>query len=132
MRIAQRLGLIERAVRLGLRLGHLAQSLVGSGVVKAFTRVLRLPQWHADMPYAASANLPRTERAGAAAIYFPSCISRVMGRLPGEPQDSSVMEVFVELAHLAGCPSTFLPTPPETAAARRSRPRVSTRRMRWR
>src|SRR5271157_4656294 len=33
---------------------------------------------------------------------------RVMGRLPGEPKDSSLMEVTVELAHRAGVP-VFVP-----------------------
>ena len=35
-------------------------------------------------------------------MYFPSCISRVMGRLPGEPEDRSLMEVMVELATARG------------------------------
>ena len=91
-------------MRLGLRLGHTTQSLLGSGAMKAITRALHMPEWHADTPHPASGGIPRTQLAGATAIYFPSCISRVMGRLPGEPQDSSLMEVFVEVARRAGKP----------------------------
>ncbi len=56
-----------------------------------------------DTPFAAG-HVPETPKQGAKAVYFPACISRVMGRLPGEPDDSSLMEVTVELALRAGVP----------------------------
>jgi D-lactate dehydrogenase len=94
---------VEPLLRLGLRSGRLAQALFGARAVAAVTRILRAPRWSADMPLAAGA-LPATRRQGAQAIYFPSCISRVMGRLPGEPADLSLPEVLVTLAERAGVP----------------------------
>jgi D-lactate dehydrogenase len=104
MLVANNFRLVEFAARAGLRAGHFVQAIFGSPVIRAVTHMLGLPEWHADMPHAASGRLPRTERAGATAIYFPSCVSRVMGRLPGEPRDKSLMEVFVDVAKRAGKP----------------------------
>ena len=104
LRVARNLRLAESATRLALRLGHFAQALLGAGALKATARTLGLPEWYADIPYPVSRAVPRTIRTGATAIYFPSCISRTMGRLPGEPDDYSLMEVMVTLARRAGKP----------------------------
>jgi D-lactate dehydrogenase len=71
----------------------LIREFVGDGV----------PDWMSDTPYPADA-VPKTTRDAAQAVYFPSCISRVMGRLPAERDDRSLMEVTVELARRAGVP----------------------------
>jgi len=60
------------------------------------------------MPRAAKAARPATTKAGAAAVYFPACISRTMGALPGEPSETSLMEAFVTIAQRAGTP-VFIP-----------------------
>ncbi len=108
--VARLFGAVEPAVRTGLRAGHLAQRLFGAGVVTAITRAARallrqpFPQWSAEMPRAARADLPATVADGAAAIYFPSCITRTMGALPGEPDDLGLPEALVEVAARAGAP----------------------------
>jgi len=113
VRIANHFALTERVLRWGLRLGHAAEKLIGAGGMRALTRAMKrgagnnFSQWMPDIPYAAGP-VPRTDRARALAFYLPSCISRVMGRIPGEPQDSSLMEVTVELARRAGVP-VFIP-----------------------
>ena len=56
------------------------------------------------MPRAAKGGIPATKAEGAAAIYFPACISRVMGALPGEPDDLSLMQAFVQVARRAKSP----------------------------
>ena len=105
--IASHFAETESAVRWALRFGHAAQSVIGVGGVRAVSRVMKLvlgenmAEWTADMPRPAGA-VPATTRAGAQAVYFPSCISRMMGRLPGEPKDRSLMEVMLELAKRAG------------------------------
>ena len=103
---------LERGMRLGLRLAHIVQSVLGTGTMVAITRAVRsfageFPLWSADVPQPAGP-LPSTERANAQAIYFPACISRVLGCLPGESTEQSVMEVFVTLARRAGLP-VFIP-----------------------
>ena len=100
-------------LRWSLRLGHAAEKVIGVSGMRALTRAMKrvaganFSEWMPDTPYAAGP-VPKTQQAGAQAVYFPSCISRVMGRLPGEPKDSSLMEVTVELARRAGVP-VFIP-----------------------
>ena len=112
-RIAEHFALTEQLLRSALRAGHLTQSLLGARTMRTLTLGMKrllgdnFSEWMPDTPHAAGA-IPYTSRAGAMAVYFPSCISRVMGRLPGEPADRSLMEITVELARRAGHP-VYLP-----------------------
>ncbi len=114
VRIAKDFALTEFGVRWSLRLGHLAQAVLGTKAMVGITRKLRkhlgdtVPLWTADVPYAAG-SVPSTRKEGAAAVYFPSCISRTMGRLPLEQRDRSVMEVMVTVAERAGTP-VYIPS----------------------
>lgn len=113
-RIATHFAATETAVRWALRLGHVAQSVIGASGVRAVSRLMKrviggdIPEWMPDTPHAAGP-IPATSRAGAQAVYFPSCISRTMGRLPGEPHDRSLMEVVVELSRRVGVP-VYIPS----------------------
>ncbi len=108
--LASSFALIEPTARLGLRTGHLIQSVFGAGAMTGLTRAMRailrrpFPQWSREMPRAARGGRPATEKAGAQAVYFPSCISRVMGHLPGEPDEMTLMEAFITVANRAGVP----------------------------
>src|SRR5271165_1734503 len=114
VRIANHFKLTESVLRWALRGGHMAQSLIGADGMRSITRAMKsfagdnMAEWMPDTPHAAG-RVPTTARAGAQAVYFPSCISRVMGRLPGEPEDRSLMEVTVELARRAGIP-VYIPS----------------------
>ena len=109
VRIATHFAATEFVLRWLLRVGHAAQAIFGGAGVRAISRWMKrfggdnLPEWMPDTPLAAG-SLPRTQRAGAQAVYFPSCISRTMGRLPGEPQDQSLMQVMLELGRRAEVP----------------------------
>ncbi len=109
VRISEHFKLTERVLRWSLRTGHVAEAVIGVGGMRRLTRALKriagdtVVEWTSDTPHAA-APVPKTQRAGAQAIYFPACISRVMGRLPGEPEDRSLMELTVELGRRAGVP----------------------------
>jgi D-lactate dehydrogenase len=113
-RIAVSFALLEPTMRLGLRLGHLVQSLLGAGAMTGITRAMRaivggpFPLWSREMPRAARGRRPATQRTSAQAVYFPACISRVMGHLPGEPEELTLMEAFVQVAGRAGVP-VFIP-----------------------
>jgi D-lactate dehydrogenase len=98
---ARHFGLMERLARLGLRLGHVAERLLGEDAIRYLSRGMAGVSWSADIPYAASGRIPVTS-AGAEAVYFPSCISRVAGRLPGEAGDQSLVDVVLVLARRAG------------------------------
>jgi D-lactate dehydrogenase len=109
IRISNHFKLTEWSLRWALRAGHTAEAVIGTEGMRRLTGTLRrfagdnLAEWMPDTPHPASP-VPKTERAGAQAIYFPACISRVMGRLPGEPEDRSLMELTVELGGRAGIP----------------------------
>jgi D-lactate dehydrogenase len=108
--MAARFALVEAAVRLGLRMGHLVQSLFGAGAMIGLTRALRaglggsIPLWSREMPRSARGRRPPTQQTGAQAVYFPSCIARVMGHLPGEPDELTLMEALVAVARRAQVP----------------------------
>jgi D-lactate dehydrogenase len=117
VRIAKNFAAAEFVIRCSLRLGHFAQSLFGATAVHNLSHWMsglsgsNTPEWTADMPHAAGA-IPRTSKVGAQAVYFPSCIARTMGRLPGEPHDRSPSEILVQLGRRAGVP---LYIPPNVA-----------------
>jgi D-lactate dehydrogenase len=118
LRIARNFARVEPMVRLGLRSGHLVQSLFGPAAMVAITRLIKAVagtathQWSKEMPRPAKGRLPATRAEGAEAVYFPACISRLMGALPGEPADQSLPEVLVALAERAGVP-VHIPDDPQ-------------------
>jgi D-lactate dehydrogenase len=105
--IAQNLAAVECLARLALTAGHAAQAVLGSRTVASVSRAaatfVRMPtwQWIDPMPHPAAVRLPKTPSGDAHAVYFPSCIARVMGRLAGEPDGMSQMEAFVEVSRRA-------------------------------
>ena len=106
--VARNFATVEPLMRVALRSGHLVQSLFGPKVMPFITRVMKAfgasHQWSPEMPKAAKAPLPVTRLEGAQAIYFPACISRMMGHLPGEPEDLSLVEALVKVSERAGMP----------------------------
>jgi len=103
---ARNFATLEPLVRVGLWSGHLVQTLFGKKAMPFITRTLKLAgwshQWSPEMPKPARAPLPVTSPEGADAIYFPACISRMMGHLPGEADDMSLVEAVLEVARRAG------------------------------
>ena len=102
--------LTESLIRLSLRAAHLAERVIGVEGVQAITRTMRklvgpnLPLWSSGMPHATKGGIPPTDRLAAQAVYYPSCISRVMGHLPGESSEMSLMQATVAVAQRAGVP----------------------------
>ncbi len=107
---ARHFAAVEKAVRLGLRLGGGVERVLGGRLLAAVSRIpgfllqRRTPVWLAPMPGPASGSMPATGRAGAAAVYFPSCLSRTMGPLPGEPVGGSLAQTLVDVAARARHP----------------------------
>ena len=111
--IAGNLAATEGMLRAALRAGHAVETVFGVGAMKAITGVMRsltggtIPRWSPDVPRAAKP-LPAAKRAGAQAVYFPSCISRVMGAIGDESADLSVAEALLTIAQRARVP-LFIP-----------------------
>jgi len=106
--VARNFATVEPVMRVALRSGHMVQSLFGPKVMPFITRLMKgfgaSHQWSPEMPKAAKAPLPATNLEGAKAIYFPACISRMMGHLPGESEDLSLVEALVKVSARAGVP----------------------------
>jgi D-lactate dehydrogenase len=80
---AERFSWIEPVARLGLRLGGLLRH---------------------DLPPPARPRLPKVSRTRAHAVYFPSCVSRVVGPDRGSGPAASIVECVTRVAERAGCP----------------------------
>ncbi len=98
LEVARRYALAERMARAGVRPGRL--------VARALRR---------SIPPAAPSRLPRTQREGAAAVYLPSCLNRIFGRVGGvgsAPDGPSLPEALVAVSARADRP---LWIPPDVA-----------------
>jgi D-lactate dehydrogenase len=110
--LANNLGLVEIGARFAMGAGHLTQKVFGLGFMRGVTgilnkvsrRVMDEPfwQWSAEMPRPRRGAVPVREIAEADAVYFPACISRIMGALPGEQQETSTMQALLNVADRAG------------------------------
>ena len=106
--LAKHWKLVEPLARLGLRGAHAFSSVFGEKSLTALSSVARriispdlMPAVPGPMPLAAS-QLPKTEREGAAAVYFCACINRMFGRDPGGSAKSSLAETLIALSKRAG------------------------------
>jgi D-lactate dehydrogenase len=110
--IARNMKLTEFGARVALGAGHAVQGVFGLGFMRGVTRLLdkisrgamdeAFWQWCAEMPRPRRGTLPTRPNDDADAVYFPACISRIMGALPGEQQETTVMQAFLNVAGRAG------------------------------
>jgi D-lactate dehydrogenase len=110
--LAQNFRLVETGGRLALAAGHLVQDVFGIGFMRGITRLLDKStraivgepfwQWSAELPSARHGPLPVRTPPEQDAVYFPACISRIMGALPGEQREISVMQALLNVADRAG------------------------------
>jgi D-lactate dehydrogenase len=119
LRLANRWAAIERLGRLGLLTGGASARVAGDGTVRAVTRAVRsvagdelVPEWNAALPHAAPRRLPTTTRAGAAAVYVPACINRMMGTSRRDGAGRWLPEALVEVSARAGRPVWIPPDAP--------------------
>lgn len=104
---ARRWKMTERAARLALAAGAKAGDRVMSALTTALRAVVStelVPAWSDRMPAAAPAQLPVTDRAGAAAVYFPACINRIFGHSRDSQRELSLPEALVTVSARAGLP----------------------------
>lgn len=103
-RAARRWSAVEKAARAGLRTGSLVGDAPMRGITGAARKLLGpdvVPAWSPALPGPAPAALPATRREGAAAVYLPSCLNRMMGP-PGAGR--WLPEALVEVSARAGLP----------------------------
>ncbi|MGZ4244749.1 MAG: FAD-binding and (Fe-S)-binding domain-containing protein [Solirubrobacteraceae bacterium] len=98
LEVARRYATAERAARAGARAGRRVAGALGRSI-----------------PPPAPARLPRTDRAGAVAVYLPSCLNRIFGRVGGAgsaPAGPTLPEALVAVSARADMP---LWIPPDVA-----------------
>lgn len=103
-RAARHWATVERAARAGLRVGSILGDLPMRALTRAGRRLLGenvVPAWSGALPGPAPAHLPRTAREGAAAVYLPSCLNRMLGPPEGVRW---LPEALVEVSARAGAP----------------------------
>jgi D-lactate dehydrogenase len=105
--LAGKFGLVEAMMVLGVRAGHVLEAVLGARAIASFIRLfervigMRLPKWSEAIP-----RVPRRRRTTASppatpeAVFFPSCMTRIMGRPRGE--ERSLTDVVQVLARRAG------------------------------
>jgi D-lactate dehydrogenase len=115
--LAKRYAGVERAVRGALRGARIVEGLGGRRLLRRIPSAIRqrlsrelVPTLPAKLPPPASAHLPASRRAGAAAVYLPACLNRMLGvEADGGP---SLPAALLAISQRAGLP---LWIPPDVA-----------------
>jgi D-lactate dehydrogenase len=109
--IATRYATFESAARGGLSGAGVAAAVVGEQRLARLPELIRrrvsgdlVPTLPASLPPPAPAQLPRTERRGAAAVYLPACINRILGNPRGVERRPSLPEALVDVSARARLP----------------------------
>ncbi|MGR4879814.1 FAD-binding and (Fe-S)-binding domain-containing protein [Streptomyces sp. LARHCF249] len=107
---AERFGAVEAAARLAVAAAGRLPDRIGDGLLAAVTGAARkavrpdlVPRWLPQIPGAAARGLPVTRRAGASAVYYPSCVNRIFGNPDARP-GPSLPEAVVAVSERAGRP----------------------------
>ena len=109
-RIAENFDRVAGILRMGLKIGHLAHTLLGSWTMEKITRLARrtsgnrIPLWSRYMPRGVDAPLGNSVHRSSPlqVVYFPSCISRTMGPAKGDPNHDPLYEVTLRVLVKAG------------------------------
>ncbi|MEV7653144.1 FAD-binding and (Fe-S)-binding domain-containing protein [Streptomyces anulatus] len=101
---------VEASARLAVAVADVVGDRVGDGPLGAVTRLARkavrpdlVPEWLPQIPGAAARRLPRTDRVGASAVYYPACVNRIFAGPDGRP-GLSLAEAVVAVSGRAGKP----------------------------
>jgi D-lactate dehydrogenase len=106
--LAKRYGAVERATRAGLAAAGAAADVLGQRRLAHVPALVRkrvsgelVPTLPDDVPPAAPARMPVTQRAGAAAVYMPACLNRIFGNPRG---GVPLPQALVSVSARAGLP----------------------------
>ncbi|MFI1575174.1 FAD-binding and (Fe-S)-binding domain-containing protein [Streptomyces anulatus] len=107
---AKNFAVVEASARLAVAVADAVGDRVDDGPLGAVTRLARkavrpdlVPEWLPQIPGAAARRLPRTDRVGASAVYYPACVNRIFAGPDGRP-GLSLAEAVVAVSGRAGKP----------------------------
>lgn len=113
--VGRHMALVERSLRGGLAAAAAIKRVGGGPVLALASRLPRAlgigsPLWIEPMPGPARWQRPDDNDGAetASAVYFPSCLSRALGHLPGEPHELTLVEAMTRVSERAGAP-VFIP-----------------------
>jgi D-lactate dehydrogenase len=104
--LARRFGLLEDGMRLAVAGGHAVQALTGPNFVTGISRLgekvsgRTLFKWNDNVPRPIAPRRSQTRPVALQAVYFPSCITRVMGSSV-EPGGLSLLDTLLEISRRA-------------------------------
>ena len=103
LQVAKRFRLTEWLVKSALRSGQLINTLFGARAMSKITVGMRkvipsFPLWMSEMTGPVAVQVHRPAAAGA--VYFPTCLTRMMGR--DKDGKASIAEVLLRLSNRAG------------------------------
>jgi len=100
---------LEGVLRASIKMGALAARGLGQRTLNRIIGLAEtisgaaLPKWDAAIRRPYTGHLPPTRRQGAAIVYFPSCMTRIMGTSP-TPDKPALIHTFLTVAERAGIP----------------------------
>ena len=109
--VAGHFGAVETGVRLLLGLASGTARVVGHGTLTGFTRLMRrvvpgFPLWKDSLSAPPSLKALKSHRSPSedgvneTVVYFPACLSRLMGSYPG--RERNLMETFLDVCRKTG------------------------------
>jgi D-lactate dehydrogenase len=102
---AKNFGPLVSTVKLGLQAGHGINGIFGSKTMAAITGLLPgVPLWTPEVP--ASPQGRYRDEKEAEIVYFPACITRMMGTYPGK--EKSLIDVFYAVCDAANVKTKVL------------------------
>ncbi|MEA1881603.1 MAG: FAD-binding and (Fe-S)-binding domain-containing protein [Candidatus Marinimicrobia bacterium] len=100
---ANHFGFVQSLARIGLKIGHGSEKILGQPFLKLITRFLNkiglTPQWNEKLPHAAAPLPVSKPNDGEQWLYFPTCLTRVFG---SDGQKTSLGEVLMEISQQSG------------------------------
>lgn len=108
LRVAKNFGKVQALVRMALQTGSGINFLFGKKAMLGITKGMKAivsnsPLWSSRLsspPDLAILKKPKTKGVAGEIVYFPSCISRVLGTYPGKSKN--IMETFLSVCAKAG------------------------------
>lgn len=108
LRIAKNFATVQSIVRLALQTGSGINSVFGKKAMSGITKGLKAiisssPLWTSRLSTPPDLSILKTKQANGTSgeiVYFPSCISRVLGTYPGKQKN--IMETFLSVCAKAG------------------------------
>jgi len=111
LQLAENWGTIEETARVALTMNKVATTVLGALPGKGLTSLARaivsndlMPAWLPNIPQPAKIELPKTQKRGAAAVFFSACVNRIFGNSNGSSNLPSLAQALVTISARAGLP----------------------------